>query len=127
MNELLSRTLLATAVALALSAAFAYQPTVDTMLEVQAAANFTDGVLFECPLDDPDIYIVCVDTSMTPWDAYELSDWADYGLGLWTILESWSRDEDGTLSLTLAHVERGELMLIKVQREFVVYFVAPID
>lgn len=113
-----------------LSIAFAqYQPNYQTQLEVQAAANFTDGFIIPCDLPVVDAYYnVCVDASRTPWDVFDLMEWSDYGLSRWTIVSGWERLSSGmAYSTMLVNFARNEALYIGVSDYFIMYRVIHLD
>lgn len=89
--------------------------SVETYLEIQEAAAFTDGFTIECPAPSGDNFTLCVNTSSTGWTAAQLRNWSDYGLSAWRVFENWRLDGD-IWSLYLLHPGRGELMGINVNR-----------
>lgn len=99
----------------------------ETKLEIQEAAAFTDGFVIRCPeaFEHVDFHVVCVDTSETGWNAAQLRDWSDYGLGHWRVFTAWTR-EDNYWMLTLAHFAREEMLMIFVMSDarMVVYVAA---
>lgn len=109
------RTLAAITLLAALTIAAA-QVSTSTRLEIMEAAAFTDGFLIDCRgTPNPDILSVCVDTSRTPWDAFDLMEWSDYGLSRWAIDRAWTRDPQGRwYDLQLYREDRRELLMITV-------------
>lgn len=113
------------------SIAMAWEPDSLTQLEVRKAAAFTDGTLVSCDNnpytsrfvealegDRFERWIVCVDTSQTPWDEFDLMQWAVYGLDKWVVMEEWEdRVGDGwAYKMGLLDYSRGEALTIYVMK-----------
>ena len=110
-----------------------YSPNPLTLVEINTAANFTDGRVVPCPRAveeafDNETFILCVDASNTNWSQDQLADWSDYGLGGWSVVQAWKRNNDGLLTTARGHPQRGELIGIGVfSHQFVLYLVLRVD
>lgn len=123
MTRRILTALVTTSAALILTAALAQVPpanllSFDSYLDIQAAANFTDGYVQTCPDGalEARLYGVCVWTGDTGWSPDQLRDFADFGLSAWTVFKAWREDEHGW-KLTLIHRTRNEMLLIGVARD----------
>ena len=110
------RRTIATIALLTIATIAAAQVSASTTLEIHEAAAFTDGFIVDCGgIPDATILSVCVDTSRTPWDAFDLMNWSDYGLSRWSIDRAWTRDAKGRwYDLQLYRDDRRELLMITV-------------
>lgn len=114
----------------ACTATIAYIPHPSTVAAVYKAANFTDGIIIECPDigDTAEVWRVCVDGRDTGWNQYQLANWSDYGFSYWLIYEEWHVTDEDTLQKVIVNLDTKELMLIWVfTNKAIVYNVTSID
>ena len=103
-----------------------YVPNPETVFQVNEAANFTDGFLTTCPefvlsSFNPGYYLLCVDTSRTRWDRYQLSRWSVYGLNNWNVARAWKLEGDAAYQIRF-NSPRHEILSIVIFGDFLVVY-----